>query len=282
MFKNTSFAAATAIFVAFAAPAMAQDAATVVARVGDTEITLGNAIAMRQQLPEQFAQVPDATLFPLLIEQLIEQELLTQTYADQLSRAETLMLENERRNFIANAALMQVANAAVTPENLQTAYAAFAEAFDQGEPVTEYRASHILVREEDRRDAVVAALAEGRPFAEVAQEFSIDGSAAQGGDLGWFSAGMMIPAFQAAVEALQPGQISDPVQTQFGWHVINLMETRVASVPPLEEVSQELTNQLQRDATRAAVDTLRADARVENLSGDLDPALLSQFDLLDE
>jgi len=282
MFKNASFAAATAIFAVFAAPVVAQDASTVVARVGDIEITLGHAIAMRGQLPQQFAQIPDETLFPLLIEQLIEQELVAQAHADQLSHAETLMMENERRSFIANAALTQVASAAATPENLQAAYAAFSEAFDQGEAATEYHAAHILVRDEAQRDAVVAALAEGRPFAEVAQEFSVDGSAAQGGDLGWFSAGMMIPDFQAAVEALEPGQVSDPVQTQFGWHVINLLDTREASVPAIEDVTQELVSQLQRDATRAAVDSLREASSVENLSGDLDPALLSQFDLLDE
>lgn len=282
MIKNASFAAATAIFAVFAAPALAQDASTVVARVGDVEITLGNAIAIRGQLPQQFAQIPDETLFPALIEQLIEQELLAQAYADQLTRAETLMLENESRNFVANVGLMRAATAAVTPESLAEAYQAYADAFSQGEAVTEYNAAHILVREDAERDAVVAALAEGRDFADVAREFSMDGSAQQGGDLGWFSAGMMIPDFQAAVEALEPGQVSDPVQTQFGWHVIKLLEMRDASVPPLEEVQEELVNEIQREATRVAIAALREANTVENLSEGMDPALLSQIDLLDE
>lgn len=282
MIKNASLAAATAIFAVFAAPTLAQDASTVVARVGDVEITLGNAIVMRGQLPQQFSQIPDETLFPALIQQLIEQELLAQSYADQLSRGETLMLENESRNFIANAALMRTASAAITPESVAAAYQAYADAFAQGEAVTEYHAAHILVREDAQRDAVVAALDEGRDFAEVAREFSVDGSAQQGGDLGWFAAGMMIPDFQAAVEALEPGQVSDPVQTQFGWHVIKLLELRDASVPPLEEVQEELVAEIQREAARAAIAALREAAVVEDLSEGLDPSLLSQVDLLDE
>jgi peptidyl-prolyl cis-trans isomerase C len=282
MFKNTSFAAATAIFAIFAAPALAQDASTVVARVGDVDITLGHAIAIRGQLPEQFAQIPDATLFPALIEQLIEQELLSQSYADQLSRAETLMLQNESRNFIANVALMQAANAAVTEESVAEAYDAYSDAFSQEDAVTEYHAAHILVREEAERDIVVAALEEGREFGEVAAEFSTDGSARQGGDLGWFSAGMMIPDFQAAVETLEPGQVSAPLQTQYGWHVIKLLELRDASVPPLAQLREELVTEIQREATRAAIAELRAATTVENLSEGMDPTLLSQTDLLDE
>lgn len=285
MFKNTRFAAAAALVLALAAPALAQDAPsadTVLARVGDTEITLGQAIALRSQLPQQFAQVPDATLFPALVEQLIEQELLAQAHRDQLSRREATMLQNETRSFIANAALVGVATAAVTEESIQAAYDAFAAQYAAGEPITEYHAAHILVRDEAQRDAVVAALAEGRDFADVAREFSIDGSAQQGGDLGWFAPGMMIPDFQAAVEALEPGQVSDPVQTRFGWHVIQLMETRPATVPPIEQVQEDLVNQIQIDSTRAYIDGLRAAASVENLSEGVDPALLGQTTLLDE
>lgn len=282
MFNNARFAAATAIFAVFAAPGFAQDASTVLARVGDVDITLGNAIAMRGQLPQQFAQVPDATLFPALVQQMIEQELLSQSHAGNLNRTETLMLENENRNFIANAALMQAANAAVNDDTIAAAYEAYSQTFAEGEPVTEYHAAHILVPDEATRDQVVAALAEGRPFAEVAAEFSTDGSAQQGGDLGWFSAGMMIPDFQAAVEALEPGQISEPVHTQYGWHVINLLETRDAAVPPLAEVRDDLVTGLQREAAQGLIAQLRATTPVEDLSADIDPSLLSRRDLLDE
>ena len=282
MFKNARFAAATAVFAAFALPAMAQDASTVLARVGDAEITLGHAIALRSQLPQQFAQVPDTTLFPAIVQQLIEQEVIAQATADSLTHAQEVMLENETRNFLANAALMDVAAEAVTDESIAAAYEAFAAEYSEGEPVTEFHAAHILVQSEEERDQVVAALAEGREFAEVAREFSIDGSAQQGGDLGWFPAGVMIPDFQAAVEALEPGQVSDPVQTRFGWHVIQLMEKRDAAAPALEQVQDELIAEIQREATRTYIDGLRSGVEVEDLSEGVDVNLLSNMSLLDE
>lgn len=285
MFKNARYAAAAVLLSVLAAPALAQDAptaATVIARVGETEITLGQAIALRAQLPQQFAQVPDETLFPALVEQLIEQELLAQAQAGDLTLRNQLMLQNETRNFLANAALVEVATSAVTDESVQAAYDAFVADYAQGEPVTEYHAAHILVRSEEERDQVVAALAEGRDFAEVAQEFSADGSAQQGGDLGWFAAGVMIPEFQAAVEALEPGQVSEPVQTRFGWHVVKLLETRNATAPTLDQVREDLVTQIQREATRAYIEELRAASTAENLSEGMDPTLLSQTTLLDE
>lgn len=285
MFKNARFAAATVVFAILAVPALAQDApsaGTVIARVGGTEITLGSAIALRAQLPQQFAQVPDATLFPAIVQQLIEQELLAQSQANHLNARDQVMLQNETRNFLANAALMRAATAAVTDDSISAAYASFAAHYAEGDPVTEYHAAHILVNTEEEVQQVTAALAGGRPFAEVAQEFSIDGSAQNGGDLGWFGPDMMIPDFQAAVAALQPGEVSAPLQTRFGWHVINLLETRSAAVPALDAVRDDLVEQIQREAARGLIESLTAAASVENLSEGMDPALLSQTTLLDD
>lgn len=260
----------------------AQDAGTVIARVGDVEITLGHAIVLREGLPQQFRTVPDATLLPAIIEQLIDQELLLQSRTDELSLRDRLTLENERRQYIANTTLIAAANAALGDEAIADAYAAFIEEFGQGEPVVEWNAAHILVRSRDEIDAVVAALEAGRDFAEVAREFSIDGSSAQGGGLGWFGPGMMIEPFEAAVAALEPGQISDPVETRFGWHVVQLIETRVAAAPTLEMIRGDLEQEIQRAAARALVEGLRARTAIENLSETLDPALLSRRDLLDD
>lgn len=282
MFKNARFAVATAVFAAFTLPAVAQDASTIIARVGEAEITLGHAIAMRQQLPQQFAQVPNERLYPALVQQLIEQELLAQTRAENLGTREMVQIENQTRSILAGEALQRAITALVTDEAIQAAYDAFVAEFTQGEPTTEFHAAHILVRTEEERDQVVAALAEGRDFAEVAGEFSIDGSARQGGDLGWFPAGVMIPDFQAVVESLEPGQVSDPVETQFGWHVVKLFETRDAAAPSLDEVREDLVGELQQEAARAQIETLRAAVTVEDLSSEIDPALLGQMDLLDD
>lgn len=285
MKKPTGFILAAAFSAVLALPTMAQDApdaGAVLARVGTVEITLGHAVALRAALPQQFQSVPDETLFPAIVEQLIEQELLHQFHADNLSLRERTTLDNELRNFIANSALMSAANAAVTDESVALAYDAFVAEFGQGEPTTEYSAAHILVRTEEEVQAVVEALESGREFAEVAREFSFDGSSAEGGELGWFGEGVMIEPFEQAVMALEPGQISDPVETQFGWHVIRLNETRIATVPTMDMVRDDLEAQIQREASRALVAQLRESADIENLSDAVDPALLSRADLLDE
>ncbi|KPQ07274.1 MAG: peptidyl-prolyl cis-trans isomerase C [Rhodobacteraceae bacterium HLUCCA12] len=285
MKKSAHFLAAACLCV-LSLPAVAQDetpeAGTVLATVGTQEITLGHAIAMRAALPEQFRDVPDETLFPAIVEQLIEQELLNQFHADDLSLRERVTLENENRNFVANSALMAAAEAAVTDDTIQQAYDAFAAQFDEGEPQTEYNAAHILVETEEEIQSIVADLDGGADFADLAAEHSIDGSSAEGGDLGWFSEGMMIEPFEEAVMALEPGQISDPVETRFGWHVIHLKDTRTASVPELDEVREDLTNEIQREAARALLSRLRDDAEIDNRSDSVDPEHLGRTELLDE
>lgn len=279
--RMVTFAAAAA-FALSASADEAPNADSVLARVGDAEITLGHALAMRGQLPEQFATVPDETLFPAIVDQLIEQELLQQAGAAGLSRRDRLALENEVRNFISNATLADEVELAVTDEAIAAAYDAFAEEFAAGEPTVEYNAAHILVQTEEEIAAVVARLEAGEEFAEIARDVSLDGSAAQGGDLGWFGEGVMIEPFEAAVMALEPGEVSPPVQTRFGWHVVRLLDTRTAEVPPLEEVRQEIEGQIRQEAARHVLARLREAGSIEDLSEGFDPALLSRDDLLDD
>lgn len=270
---------------ALAAPlpraAQAQDVATVIARVGGVELTLGHAIALLDQLPAQIQGAPDDRLFPALIGQMIDQELLAQSQDGQLSLGDQLRLDNERRNFLSNVALQQVVDAAVNDTALAEAYGAFAEAFGSGEPVTEWNAAHILVRTEEEMAAVVDALSQGRDFAEVAAEVSIDGSGRQGGELGWFGPGVMIPEFEEVVRNLQAGQVSEPLQTRFGWHVVRLLDSRIASVPPLDQVREDLANELRREAVQALIARLQGETQVEDLSEGLDPAVIRRIDLLE-
>lgn len=274
------FPAAAALVCALAAPAAAQDAATVVARVGEAQITLGHVIALREVLPPQLQGAPDDRLFPVLIEQMIDQELLAQSVAGQLSDANRLRFENEQRGFLSGVALAAAIDLAVTEPNIEAAYAAFAEEFGAGEPVTEWNAAHILVQTEEQIRAAAEAIAGGRDFAEVAREVSTDGSARQGGDLGWFGPGVMIPEFEEVVRNLAPGQVSEPLQTRFGWHLVRLVETRIASVPDLATVRDDLIEELRREAMQTLIASLRAATAVENLSEGMDPALMRRTDLL--
>lgn len=278
--RFTNFLAVLAMSGGLGLAAQAQDAATVIARVGDVDLTLGHAIALRAQLPAQIQSAPDDRLFPALVQQMIDQEVLAQSRADDLTAGDQIRLDNEVRGFLSGVVLQSAIEAAVSPDAIAAAYAAFAQEYGQGEPVTEWNAAHILVREEAEVSAVVAALDEGREFADVAREVSVDGSARNGGDLGWFGPGVMIPEFEETVRNLEPGQVSPPLQTRFGWHVVRLLDSRIASVPALEAVQEELADELRRGAVQALIEGLRAQVAVTDLSQELDPALLRRDDLL--
>ncbi|MFV0474965.1 MAG: peptidylprolyl isomerase [Pikeienuella sp.] len=123
----------------------------------------------------------------------------------------------------------------------------------------EYKARHILVDDEAEAAEIAGlARAEGADFAELAKERSKGPSGPQGGDLGWFTEGQMVAEFQAATFALEAGQVSDPVKTQFGWHVIKLEEIRDRAAPPLEEVREDLIGELTREETMKLLEELRA------------------------
>ena len=128
----------------------------------------------------------------------------------------------------------------------------------------EFKARHILVKTEDEAKAVIKALNKGQDFAKLAKEKSLDASAKQGGDLGWFMARQMVPPFAKAVEEMKKGSYTkEPVQTQFGWHVIKLEDTRTAKAPTFDEVKPQLHAFLQQQHVAAYLDKLRANAKIE-------------------
>ncbi|MBC7131884.1 MAG: peptidylprolyl isomerase [Roseovarius sp.] len=264
------------------APAMAQDAPSrdaVMARVGETEITLGHILALRASLPEQYTQLPPEVLFKGVLDQLVQQTLLMQAQEGEPSALARLRLENERRAILAADVITRVTGEAVSEAALQAAYdAEFAEAGEE----TEYHAAHILVETEEEAAKLVEELAAGANFAALAQEHSIGPTGPSGGDLGWFGEGVMVPEFFDAVAALEAGEVSAPVQTQFGWHVIRLNETRIKAQPTLEEMRPELTDALQWQAFEAYLATLEAATPIERAAGDAaDPALINRLDLLE-
>jgi peptidyl-prolyl cis-trans isomerase C len=268
------------LVLALALPVHAQDtnADTVLATVGNVDITLGNVIVATSNLPTQYQQLPDDVLFNGILDQMIQQEALSQALGDDLSRSDRLGIENELRALRAAIVLQGAAEAAVTDEALQEAYdARFADAT----PATEYNANHILVETEDEAKALIAELEGGADFETLAKEHSTGPSGPNGGALGWFGLGMMVPEFEQAVVALEPGAISGPVQTQFGWHVIKLNETRLAEAPTLDQMREELTNEIQETAVREAIDSLTGAVEVVRNEADIDPALIRQGNLLD-
>ena len=268
-----------------AAPVLAEEegaptADTVVATVNGTDITLGHMLTLRAGLPEQFAQVPADVLYKGILDQLVQQTLLVDAHEGDLPKRAELALENERRALIASEEMADIVETAVTDEAVQTY---FDDNFLNGEDETEYKAAHILVETEEEAQKLVEEARGGADFAELAKEHSTGPSGPGGGDLGWFSDGMMVEPFQDAVEQMEPGSISDPVQTQFGWHVIKLDETRLKEAPKLEDVRPQIEEALRQKAIEARITELQEAATVDRTAGDaLDPGVLDQFDLLQE
>ena len=284
MYFRTSAMGALALSLALALPLQAQDDApgadTVVATVGDTDITIGHMIVLRSRLPQQYQQLPDDVLFQGILEQIVQQVVVGQAAGD-LSREHALAIENERRALLASQLIEEVAEGAVTDDALQAAYD---EAYGNLEPETEFNAAHILVETEEEARALIEELDGGADFATLAREHSTGPSGPNGGSLGWFGKGMMVPPFEEAVIALEPGAFSqDPVQTQFGWHVLILNETRVKDAPTLDAVREDLAAEVQGAAVDARVQELTDAAEITRADvSAIDPAILRDLSLVAE
>lgn len=277
MGKFSTLLRATGLAVTVAMPAMAQDAKTVMATVNGTDITLGHMIALQERLPEQYKQLEDAVLFDGILDQLIQQTALSQEMEKDLSGSIELSKENEIRAFLAGELLAKIGTADVDEGDISALYT---ERYAEGEAEMEFNASHILVESEDEAKELVTLLAGDADFAEMAKEKSTGPSGPSGGSLGWFGKGAMVPAFEEAVVALEDGAVSDPVQTQFGWHVIKRNESRVKDAPTLDTVRDELERELRAKAIDDEINRLTDAADVTRADVEVDPTAIRNVGLL--
>ncbi len=274
-----------ALGFSLAMPVVAQDAPdvtadTVLATVNGDAITLGHVIAMREMLEDQQKALPAEVLFEGLLERLIQQRAVVAA-VDEIGKGTELAIENERSALIANRKVMQLAEAiTIDDTDLQAAYDA---KYAEFEPIKEFNASHILVATEDDANAVIEELEGGADFAELAAEKSTGPSAGNGGSLGWFAPGTMVPAFEEVAMAMDVGAVSEPVETQFGWHVIKLNETRLPEAPALDDVRADLQQALWETRLREEVEALVNDAEIDrpDLSG-IDPAVIGDTSLVED
>lgn len=250
---------------------------TVLATVGDTDITVANLIDVKRQLPQQYQTLPDDVLLRGVLDQLIQQTLLTQTLTSTPAWIETA-IANERRNLLSGVVIDQIRATAVTEEAVQAAYTArFADA--GGDP--EFNASHILVETEEKAKELITQLEGGADFATLAAEHSTGPSGPNGGQLGWFGEGQMVPEFELAVKQLDKDEVSPPVATQFGWHIVKLNDARAKAAPSLESVRGELELELQNAAVEARIAELLADTQVTRNEDGIDPSFLSTLTIDD-
>lgn len=242
----------------------------VVARVDGQPILLSDLAAAAEELPEELRSLSPQLLYPLLLEQLITGRAVTAQARragldrDAAVRARIRRAEDQE---LQQAWLSREIASRVTEEAVRARY----EQEVANRPAEEeVRARHILLRTESEARAVLAELRAGADFAAVAQQRSIGPGAREGGDLGFFRRGDMVPEFAEAAFALQPGQISsEPVRSPFGWHIIKVEERRRVAPPPFAEVAQALREQLIEAEVQAAVARARAGVQIErfNLDG---------------
>ncbi|MER2604396.1 MAG: peptidylprolyl isomerase, partial [Siculibacillus sp.] len=239
-FRTSTLALAVAAGLAFVGAASAQD--KVLAKIDGQPITEADLAAMTTQLGPQLAQIPEEMRKRVVLDRLVDSRLIAAAAAkaglDQGATYKARM-EQVRQQLLVSEFVKTQVEAAVTPEMIKARYDKDAAAFD---PPEEMRARHILVKTEDEAKAVIADLAKGGDFAKLAAEKSQDpGSARDGGDLGFFSAGDMVPEFETATAALKPGEVTkEPVKSQFGFHVIKLEEKRKQPLPTLDQVKDQV------------------------------------------
>lgn len=273
-------AEAAAPTVTTAAPATGTPTATtVVATVNGEAITLGQMIAMKEGMQHGADNVPDTALWDMMLDQMISQTAVSQVAAQSLTPRDTAIIELDRRAYLSGAALERIAGAEPTEAELRAAYDA---AFGADKtPKEEYSASHILVKTEEEAKAIADELAKGADFGKLAEEKSTDNSGANKGDLGWFTPDMMVKPFADAVVALKKGEVSAPVQSQFGWHVIKLNDTRTQAAPEFDAIRDQLAMQVRRQKVEAEIQKQVTAAKIEKVPG-LDAGLLNKTDLLDK
>ncbi|KQU52534.1 peptidylprolyl isomerase [Bosea sp. Leaf344] len=253
-------------FLLAVSPAALAQADKVVARVNGIAITERDLGYAAEDLGERLAQVPEARRRDEMINYLVDLKLGAKAAADAKigEGAEfAARLAYLRDKVMLEDYINREAKKSATPEAARKLYD---ETLKSLPPEEEVNARHILVEEEAQAKAVVERLKKGEDFAKVATELSKDpGSGKEGGSLGWFSKDRMVPEFAEAAFKLDKGQVSEPVKSQFGWHVIRLEDRRTKPQPEFEAVKPQIDQYLERKAQQDIILALRGNAKVERL-----------------
>lgn len=213
--------------------------------------------------------LPPKARYPFVVNYLIERHLLAQRAVKE-GVAETddykKRLALYQAKALRDAYFFEKIKPAVTEEEVKAAYDKEAARVQQTERV---RARHILVGTEKEAKEILARIEKGEKFEDLAKQYSLDGSKDYGGDLGYFSVGEMVPEFSKAAFALKKGEVSQPVKTDFGWHIIKLEDRKTGVAQPYDQVKAAIRNILVRKKVQEVVDQTRAASKVEILDKDL-------------
>jgi peptidyl-prolyl cis-trans isomerase C len=269
-------AAGLALLIVSTAPLYAQDKDPLVAKVNGVEVHQSDLTVAEEEAGQIPPMSPEAKQDYLV--QFVADMILVSKAAEDKKLADTPEFKRKsefaRKKLLMEGLLQSIGKDALTDDAMHKVYD---EAVKQIGEEKEVHARHILFRApagdekaskeaEDKIKAVIARLKKGEDFSKVAGEVTEDPSGkANGGDLGYFSKDQMVPEFSEAAFKLEQGQISEPVKTQFGWHVIKVEDKRVKQAPKFEEVKPQIENFVVRKAQAELVTKLRADAKIERM-----------------
>ena len=246
-----------------------KEPSTVVARVNGYEITAREVALAAEDVAAQLKGVPPQMRYPLIVQYLIERHLLAQkALKEGLANDE----EYKRRlrfyqyKALRDAYFARKIKPRVTPEKVKAVYE---QETKKVKPVERVRARHILVSTKEEAEKVLKELKAGAKFEDLARKYSKDGSKEFGGDLGYFTRDEMVPEFSKAVFALKKGEVSKPVKTEYGWHIIKLEDRKEIGPRPLEEVAPGIEILLLRQEVQKEVAELGKAGKVEILDPDL-------------
>ncbi len=245
-------------------------ATTVVATVGGEPIYLSEVLQQIQQLPQQYQQAPMEQIYPPMLDRAIDTRLIAKAAREAgiQDRDEVkVRVKRAEADIISEVYMTDIVKDAVDEDTLRKRYEETIKGdADAGEEV---KARHILVASEDDAKAIIEELKQGADFAKLATEKSTGPSGSSGGDLGYFTADAMVPAFSEAAFAMKAGEFTEvPVQTQFGWHIIKVEDRRALQPPSFEQVQPQLAQDLTREILTKAVEELRSGVDIERFGPD--------------
>lgn len=270
---SLALAAAALLTLGALVPVAAFADGKVLVKVDGTDITDADLALAKSELGPNLGSVPPEQRTRILVEYIVENRLMA-------AAADKAGLGNDpsmaaRLAYYKGRALRDLyfeknVNGAVTDADAKAIYDKKVASIP---PVEEIHASHILVEKKEDADAIVAKLKAGGDFAAIAKEQSKDtGTGSNGGDLGFFAKGQMVKEFEDAVWALKAGEVSAPVQTQFGWHVIKLIEKRTKPLPTFDSVKDQIMTGLLQQKAEQVIGGLRKAAKIEYIDEDLKKA----------
>ncbi|HET6838275.1 MAG TPA: peptidylprolyl isomerase [Bradyrhizobium sp.] len=254
---------AVALFASL--PLRAEEANPVLAKVNGAEIRQSDVALAEEELGPSLAQMDPASKQENVLAFLIDMKIVAKAAEDKkVENTEEFKkrLAFTRSRLLMDSLLASEGKAATTADAMKAVYE---EAAKQITGEQEVHARHILVETEDEAKAVADELKKGADFAELAKKKSKDPGSSDGGDLGFFTKEQMVPEFSTVAFALEPGKISDPVKSQFGWHIIKVEEKRNRQAPDFEQVKGQIETYVSRKAQADYVTKLREATKVERM-----------------